>query len=107
MARREIKAEGKDVGEAITKGLHELGRRRDQVEVTVLQEEKPGFLGIGSKPAIVKIIEKKWDSENSTPMKPRPIKKNFKGAKGKKRPVRKPSRLTKAPKEPKENEVQK
>ena len=107
MARREIKAEGKDVGEAITKGLHELGRRRDQVEVTVLQEEKPGFLGIGSKPAIVKIIEKKWDSENSTPMKVRPIKKNFKGAKGKKRPVRKPSRLTKAPKEPKENEVQK
>lgn len=107
MARREIKAEGKDVGEAITKGLHELGRRRDQVEVTVLQEEKPGFLGIGSKPAIVKIIEKKWDSENSTPMKIRPLKKNLKGAKNKKKVIRKPTRLTKAPKEPKENEPQK
>jgi spoIIIJ-associated protein len=106
MARREITAEGKDVGEAITKGLYELGRRRDQVEVTVIQEEKPGFLGIGSKPAVVKIIEKKWDSENSTPMKPRPIRKNFKGGKGKK-VIRKPARLTKAPKEPKENEVQK
>lgn len=106
MARREIKAEGKDVGEAITKGLHELGRRRDQVEVTVLQEEKPGFLGLGSKPAIVKIIEKKWDSENSTPMK-RPLKKNLKGNKMKKKAVHKPVRLTKAPKEPKENEPQK
>lgn len=105
MARREITAEGKDVGEAITKGLHELGRRRDQVEVTVMQEEKPGFLGIGSKPAVVKIIEKKWDSENSTPMKPRSLKKNFKG--GKKKVIRKPTRLTKAPKEPKENEPQK
>ena len=107
MARREITAEGKDVGEAITKGLHELGRRRDQVEVTVVQEEKPGFLGIGSKPAIVKIIEKKWDSENSTPMKPRSLKRNFKGGKGKKKLIRKPTRLTKAPKEPKENEPQK
>lgn len=107
MARREITAEGKDVGEAITKGLHELGRRRDQVEVTVLQEEKPGFLGLGSKPAVVKIIEKKWDSENSTPMKPRALKKNLKGGKGKKKVVRKPTRLTKAPKEPKENEAQK
>jgi Predicted RNA-binding protein len=107
MARREITAEGKDVGEAITKGLHELGRRRDQVEVTVVQEEKPGFLGIGSKPAVVKIIEKKWDSENSTPMKPRSLKRNFKGGKGKKKIIRKPSRLTKAPKEPKENEPQK
>ena len=107
MARREITAEGKDVGEAITKGLHELGRRRDQVEVTVLQEEKPGFLGIGSKPAVVKIIEKKWDSENSTPMKPHSLKKNFKAGKGKKKIIRKPTRLTKAPKEPKENEPQK
>ncbi len=107
MARREITAEGKDVGEAITKGLHELGRRRDQVEVTVVQEEKPGFLGIGSKPAIVKIIEKKWDSENSTPMKPRSLKRNLKGGKGKKKVIRKPTRLTKAPKEPKENEPQK
>ena len=107
MARREITAEGKDVGEAITKGLHELGRRRDQVEVTVVQEEKPGFLGIGSKPAVVKIIEKKWDSENSTPMKPRSLKRNFKSGKGKKKIIRKPSRLTKAPKEPKENEPQK
>ncbi|MBQ4493030.1 MAG: Jag N-terminal domain-containing protein [Elusimicrobiaceae bacterium] len=108
MARREITAEGRDVGEAITKGLHQLGRRRDQVEVSVVQEEKPGFLGIGSKPAIVKIIEKKWDSENSTPMKPRTLKKNnFKATKGKKKVVCKPARLTKAPKEPKENEPQK
>ena len=108
MARREIKAEGKDVGEAITKGLHELGRRRDQVEVTVLQEEKPGFLGIGSKPAVVKIIEKKWDSENSTPMKPRSFtKRNIKNGKVRKHSKRKISCYAKMEKEPKESEVQK
>lgn len=106
MARREITAEGKDVGEAITKGLHQLGRRRDQVEVTVVQEEKPGFLGIGSKPAVVKIIEKKWDSENSTPMKIRPLKRNLK-AKDKKKPARKKSRIIKVEKEPKASEPQK
>lgn len=73
MARREIQSEGKDVATAIIRGLNELGRRRDQVEVTVIQEEKSGFLGIGGRPAIVRIIEKKWDSEHSTPMKPRSL----------------------------------
>ncbi|MDR1123069.1 MAG: Jag N-terminal domain-containing protein [Elusimicrobiota bacterium] len=65
MSRREIKTEGKDVAAAIIRGLNELGRRRDQVEVTVIQEAKSGFLGIGGRPAIVHIIEKKWDSEHS------------------------------------------
>lgn len=45
MSRREIQSEGKDVATAIIRGLNELGRRRDQVEVTVIQEEKSGFLG--------------------------------------------------------------
>ena len=71
MARREMDAKGKDVASAIIHGLNELGRRRDQVEVTVVQEASGGFLGLGGKPAIVHIIEKKWDSENSSPMKPR------------------------------------
>ena len=84
MARREIQSEGKDVATAIIRGLNELGRRRDQVEVTVIQEEKSGFLGIGGRPAIVRIIEKKWDSEHSTPMKPRSASKesSFGGGKG-------------------------
>ena len=115
MARREIQSEGKDVATAIIRGLNELGRRRDQVEVTVIQEEKSGFLGIGGRPAIVRIIEKKWDSEHSTPMKPRsnvapsayPSSKGRgrKGRKDFKKGGRKP-RIERV-KTPKENEPQK
>jgi spoIIIJ-associated protein len=123
MARREITSEGKDVAQAIIRGLNELGRRRDQVEVTVVQEEKSGFLGIGGRKAVVKIIEKKWDSDNS------PVKQSRKASPymdepraGKRRSGRKEERKTSPrragrkeraettanlPKAPKENEPQK
>ena len=123
MPRREIKSEGKDVAAAIIRGLNELGRRRDQVEVTVVQEEKAGFLGIGGKPAIVHIIEKKWDSEHSTPIKPRAPRaaasssssssSSFKtrgGGRKRREDTRRPSsrtRIDREPKAPKENEAQK
>ncbi len=123
MPRREIKSEGKDVAAAIIRGLNELGRRRDQVEVTVIQEEKAGFLGIGGKAAIVHIIEKKWDSEHSTPIKPRAPKaaasssssssSSFKtrgGGRKRREDTRRPSsrtRIDREPKAPKENEPQK
>ena len=116
MARREIQSEGKDVATAIIRGLNELGRRRDQVEVTVIQEEKSGFLGIGGRPAIVRIIEKKWDSEHSTPMKPRSAAKesSFGGGKGRGgrkggKDFKKGGRKSRAErvKTPKENEPQK
>ena len=115
MSRREIQSEGKDVATAIIRGLNELGRRRDQVEVTVIQEEKSGFLGIGGRPAIVRIIEKKWDSEHSTPMKPRSAVKASssasKGRGGRKggKDFKKGGRKAKTEriKTPKENEPQK
>lgn len=131
MARREIKSEGRDVAAAIIRGLNELGRRRDQVEVTVIQEEKAGFLGIGGRPAIVHIIEKKWDSEHS-PVRGRmrdkspymdekePSKKRVNGNKEDKKPrgnrkerggksssaALRPARANEAPKASKENEAQ-
>lgn len=113
MSRREIQSEGKDVATAIIRGLNELGRRRDQVEVTVIQEEKSGFLGIGGRPAIVRIIEKKWDSEHSTPMKPRSAVKASSSGKGrggrKGKDFKKGGRKAKVErvKTPKENEPQK
>ncbi|MBI5200690.1 MAG: Jag N-terminal domain-containing protein, partial [Elusimicrobia bacterium] len=58
---RSIEVEGKSVTMAVEKGLAELGLRRDQVEVQVLQEPNPGFLGIGSKTARVKLTEKAWE----------------------------------------------
>lgn len=57
-----VKVQGKTVSEAITKGLKELHLRRDQVEVSVLEHPKKGFLGFGSKPAVVEVTKKRWMS---------------------------------------------
>ncbi|MBI4385889.1 MAG: Jag N-terminal domain-containing protein [Elusimicrobia bacterium] len=58
---REIEVEGRNVTTAVETGLSDLGLRRDQVEVEVLQEAAPGFLGLGAKSARVRIREKIWD----------------------------------------------
>ena len=62
MSRSKIRVEGKEVSEAIAKGLKELGLRRDQVEVTVIESAKKGFLGIGSHPAVVELRPKRWST---------------------------------------------
>src|SRR4051794_33616082 len=46
---------GKTVDDAISKALTEFGLRRDQVDVTVLSEGRPGILGVGSQPARVRV----------------------------------------------------
>jgi spoIIIJ-associated protein len=51
---REVEASAKTVDDAIAKALQELGVGRDDVEVEVLSEGKPGgFLGIGGEDARV------------------------------------------------------
>jgi spoIIIJ-associated protein len=50
-----IEASGKSVDEAILQALSRLGKRRDEVEVTVLQEPSRGTFGIGSKDARVRV----------------------------------------------------
>lgn len=55
---KEFRSEAKTVEAALEQGLEELGLRRDQVSWTVEQEPKSGFLGIGSRKAIVVIREK-------------------------------------------------
>ncbi|MDD4005172.1 MAG: Jag N-terminal domain-containing protein [Elusimicrobiaceae bacterium] len=57
---KEYKFEGKNVQVAIESGLAQLGLRRDQVEVAVIAEGTSGFLGLGAKPAIIKITERIW-----------------------------------------------
>ena len=59
-----IRVEAKEVSLAIEKGLKELGLRRDQVEVKVLENPRKGFLGIGSRPAVVELQKKRWNSNN-------------------------------------------
>lgn len=52
----EIEIEGKNVEEAIEKGLKELNISRDEVEIKILNEGASGLFGLmGSKPARVQI----------------------------------------------------
>lgn len=55
-----IEAEGRSVQEAVDEALSRSGKRRDQVEVTVLSEGSAGFMGLGAKPARVRVTEKLW-----------------------------------------------
>ena len=48
-----IEASGKGVEEAIQQALIRLGKRRDEVEITVLQEPSRGAFGLESKKARV------------------------------------------------------
>lgn len=50
-----IEASGKSVEDAILQGLARLKRRRDEVEISVLQEPARGTFGIGNKEARVRV----------------------------------------------------
>lgn len=49
-----IEASGKSVEEAIQKALMRLGKRRDEVDIAVLQEPSRGLVGLGGREAIVR-----------------------------------------------------
>lgn len=63
-----IEAEGRTVADAVEAALSQSGLRRDQVEVTVLVEGSTGFLGMGAKPARVRLTEKRWGPDSPAPM---------------------------------------
>ena len=50
-----IEASGKSVDEAVQQALARLGRQRDEVEITVLQEPARGTFGLGSREARVRV----------------------------------------------------
>lgn len=51
-------SKGRNVNEAINVGLDILQLGRDDVEIEIVQLERKGFLGIGHKPATVKLLHK-------------------------------------------------
>ena len=55
---RILEASGKTIDEAIFNGLKELEVSIDEVEIDIVQHETKGLLGIGAKPAIVRLIER-------------------------------------------------
>ncbi len=53
-----IEVTAKTVDDAITEGLIKLGTTSDKVDYEVIEKGSSGFLGIGSKPAVIKIRKK-------------------------------------------------
>lgn len=59
-----IEVSAKTVNDAITDALVRLGVTSDQLEYEVLSEGSTGFLGFGSKPAVIKARKKYSPEEN-------------------------------------------
>jgi spoIIIJ-associated protein len=53
-----IEITAKTVSEAITKACMQLGIPSDRLDIQVISEGSKGFLGIGNKPAVIKVAEK-------------------------------------------------
>ena len=50
-----LEKSGRTMEEAVAAALAELGLSEDEISVEVLEREKSGFLGIGAKPAVVRV----------------------------------------------------
>ena len=53
--RKSIIKQAKTKDEAIRKALAEIGKSRSEVEIEIIEEGSAGFLGLGSKDAVVRI----------------------------------------------------
>jgi len=63
---REVTTSGQTVDEAVQSALEQLNTTRDQVEITIIDEGKKGFLGIfGSKLSVVSVRLKKNQIEET------------------------------------------
>lgn len=80
-----IEVSAKTVNDAITKACIELEASSDKLEVQVISEGSSGFLGFGSKPAVIKVRVKEtaeetvedilsWKEEEKPSVKEAPVK---------------------------------
>ena len=53
--RKSIIKQAKNKEEAVKLALEEIGKNRSEVEIEVIEEGSAGFLGLGSKDAIIRI----------------------------------------------------
>ena len=56
-----LEVSAKTVDDAITKACVELGLSSDQLDIQIISEGSAGFLGIGSKPAVIQVRRKEDD----------------------------------------------
>lgn len=55
---KEVTVSGKSIDEAVSEALAKLNTNKEKADITILEEPKKGFLGFGSKPALVQVIVK-------------------------------------------------
>ena len=92
MAVKTIDVTGKTEDEAVSRALAQLGLERDAVSVEILERAKSGFLGIGARPAKVRITygleEVVAPKPPVQPVKPVKVEKPVEKAEKPERPVR-------------------
>ena len=89
-----IEISAKTVDDAITKACIEMETSSDNLEIQVVREGTSGFLGFGSKPAIIKVRRKEAPEEEIIPEveKPKTEIKKEEVKKEEKKPVKRPER---------------
>ena len=95
-----LEVSAKSVGEAITKASVELGKTSDELDIQVISEGSSGFLGFGSKPAVIKVRIKEEAKEETPAPAPAPVKEPVKENAPKKQEA-KPVKEEKKKQEPK------
>ena len=78
---------GKTIDAAIEAALTQRGMERDSVSVMVLQQAKPGFLGIGAQPAKIQVT---YEAPDLAPAAPKSALGSASRSKPKAAPVKKP-----------------
>jgi spoIIIJ-associated protein len=100
--KREIESSGSDVQEAIVAGLELLGVERDAVEIDVLDEGSRGLLGIGARPARVRLTLQAVEAVEQQPPPPAPAPQAATDVRREPRPAR----VEEAPAESGDEEVE-
>ncbi len=105
-----IESEGRTVADAVESALLKSGLRRDQVEITVTEEGSAGFMGIGAKPAKIRLNEKRWGPDSPAPAAParapqRPPQRKDAPRAAQRRPERQPERRPQPRPEPRRQEA--
>ena len=62
-----IEVSAKTVEDAITKACVDMGMSSDQLDIQVISEGSAGFLGLGSKPAVIQVRKKEADVPEEAP----------------------------------------
>ncbi len=86
-----LEKSGRTMEDAVAAALAELGRSEEEISVEVLEREKSGFLGIGAKPAVVRVSYEVPDEPAEKPAPKKPEDKRGPAPKKEKKNAEKPA----------------